>query len=456
MKKGFKLIISSEFKSILKKIDSKISKHILYLNNNEDHGFSLSFIDITDKNDSISFVPINKIVEHLEIKDNYDVFWSNYRNEIRTGRFISKIMDIDPVSIELFVNAYKAEYNSFNSFDNFDIIEGEDIVKFYNGNTYVNGGGSLNKSCMRHYHCKDFFEMYKINNDKIKMLILYENNTRNKIIGRALLWKIDEPEIILLDRIYTTNDSDQRLFMKYAIHNNWYFKKTQKFDEVFFKNNFDNNEGEFITCKIYLKDINYKYFPYLDTFNFYDTKNKYLTNSFEDYKSNKHIIRLRSIDGSDQGNENFVYDIYNNDIIYVQNTIYCEIGDSRIDKRDVIKIDKIHAIPSKIRYSKYENLIYPENDVVLSIHMDSFINKKKAFKVFLDDNKKFYDYFHLDFKNKEFFFVPNKDSFFIKDLVVNKNDNYVLKTDKEIPIIRQDIMDKNYENFFKMIGEINK
>lgn len=463
-KENYHLVLSNEFINIIKRIDHRISDKLLFLNKNEDYGFPMSYIDIIDDN-MISYTPSKKVIDI--IKNNSKptpIIWQSSRNEHRLGRFISKFeIDNDPNSIELFINKYKAEIKSLNNFDNFDIVEGDLISKYYHHNSYSKGGGPLNKSCMRHDHCQDFFHFYNLNNEKVKMVILYENDKKNKILGRALLWQIDDPKVTLLDRIYTSNDSDINLFIKFAKKNGWLYKSTQKFDEQKF---IDLNGDEInLNCKIYLKDIEHKYFPYLDTFYFFDKKNNYITNDYNEYKNNKYIIKLRSTDGREQGNENFVYDVYNNDFINIEDSVYSIYDDTRIYKKDAIQIDNNYISPNSIRYSKYDNKIYYKNDVIWSNFQNSFINKKESFVVLLDEEGKTYDYMHSDFKGEYFEYVSTEDNYYDKQLVIKTSDNnfYLKSKYNEDEIKKQsELLDKfkkakDLNNFFdEFIEKIGK
>jgi len=446
-RKLYRLILSDEFVAILKNINSNISKRLLFLNNNKDFGFSISYIDVTNKEDYISYISSTKISND---KDN----WYHSRDNQKIGRFITKILEESPQSIEKFVNDFKAEIKSMNNFDNFDIISGKRLSKYYHESSYVDGGGSLNKSCMRHDRCQDYFYFYNVNSDKVKMVLLYENNRKKRILGRALLWNIDEPNIKILDRIYTTTDSDQVLFIKYAIKNGWYYKKSQRFNETMFMDS--DKKRVNIDCKIFIKKDDYQYFPYLDTFYYYNKKDFYITNKKDDYKNNKNVVKLRSTDGREQGNEHFVFDVYNNDMVKIEDTVFC-IDDARILLNDAIKIDKDYVTPNGIRFSEYDGRMYLKNDVIWSFFHRTFMKKDNVFKVYLDKNKKIHDYIHLDFKGEYFEYVISKDSYFIKKLLLKGIDNnfYIKEeyNEEEILSKKETIEDKTTEELNKLFDE---
>ena len=56
-------------------------------------------------------------------------------------------------------------------------------------------------------------------------LVIYKSDDdTDKILGRALLWKLRDGKRFM-DRIYTANDSDVQLFKDYAKENGWYTKR---------------------------------------------------------------------------------------------------------------------------------------------------------------------------------------------------------------------------------------
>ena len=454
----FRLILSENLKNILKNINDSISKKLLFFNDNNDFGYPMSYIDIADE-DTITYTSSKKVIELIHKLDNRSI-WDVGRNYHRIGRFVSKVTGEDSQQIESFVNRYKSEIKSLNNLDNFDIVSGEKVSNFYSGKFYSKGGGSLNKSCMRHDRCQDYFNFYNINPDVVKLVILYENDKKDKILGRALLWNINNPKkISLLDRIYTANDSDKNLFTKLAIKNKWHYKSSQKFDERYFIN-LDGKSVE-INCKIFLKNEKYINFPYLDTFHFYNKKECYITNNKNEFYNNKNIVKLRATDGRDQGNENFVYDSYNNDTVKVDETIYCEFDDSKILTHDVIvychQYGKTYFRPDNIRYSEYDNKIYPQNRAIWSTTHKTFIEKSKSFRVYFDEFKNEYDYLHSNLNGKEFNYVNNKNSYFVNSLLIKIDDQFYLKCEHEKSKMKPYKAAIDFNNFFdELVHDISK
>ena len=101
------------------------------------------------------------------------------------------------------------------------------------------------------------------------MVILYSDDTKTKIIGRCILWEVDE-NTRLMDRVYVENDSDYFLFKKYAVKNGyWRRSHNNKFEANFIDANENVIDKE---IKISINHIEYFGYPFLDTMKFYNTK----------------------------------------------------------------------------------------------------------------------------------------------------------------------------------------
>lgn len=389
--------LSTRLNEILVKIasssDDKISRFVLNLEGNNDYTYPFSYIDITENEDQVSFIQINKYKQITETRHPNlgELLWSGpYRNEIKIGRLIIKLAPIfKPFEIEKFVNLYKAEYKDSIRSIKFKVVEGEDIVKYYNGGSYARGNGSLNKSCMRHDQCAQYMDLYKMNPDKIKLLILLDK--KGLINGRALLWKLDGSDNFLMDRIYTREDSDTILFKKHAEKNGWLYKNNQTFDAV---NVIQGGKECFVEMRVTVKG-DFRYFPYIDTLLYYDKKNKFLTNVEKYYSDIPTVVKLREINGKDSGNENFVYDILNDTFINVEDSIFCFYGDSYTHKNNAYFIKKLDefCLPTNLRYSTHQKIFISSENSVYSYNLKSFVDSNLVISVFLTKDKKRFDYF---------------------------------------------------------------
>lgn len=267
--------------------NSEILEDISALNNNEYVKTEISYIDITDNEDTITFITNDQIrkcynrlnenipfLEYLKSEKslsdlglikhikNYQGVWNTARNEMKIGKFIKKVIPrISDSELEKIVNNYKTIFNSRTN-RHFEIINGEDIKKWYYIDSYkynrenIRGLGTLGKSCMRRVD-DDYFDIYSKNPEVCSLVLLKETNDNDKIIGRALLWKvidtIDSSNKFYMDRIYTHFDSDIFTFRNFAKSNGW----LTHYDKM------KNNSNSLL---VQLSNIEFRKYPYMDTF----------------------------------------------------------------------------------------------------------------------------------------------------------------------------------------------
>ena len=408
--------LSQRFRNILQFMNNDVSRFILNLEDNYDYSYPISYIDISDTNDQLTFIQSNKFKEIVKDYDNSndEVWISKKRMSIRIGRLIGLLAPFfSNQDIENFVNLYKSEFKR-NDNIKFKIVEGDDIVKYYNEKYYHPGRGSLNKSCMRHDSCSRYMDIYKNNPEKIKLLILIDEHD-NKILGRSLIWKMDEPVgKILMDRIYTIDGSNQFLFKKYADLNKWIYKTRQTFDCTKFV---VDGEELFLQSKIYINGY-FDFFPYIDTLIYYNEQEKYLTNSVQDYKNCYNVIKLREINGNHSGNENFVYDIFNKKIIKLDDSIYCYYGDGYTHKDDAFYLDefKEYAVPNQLIYSTYLKKFLLKEKSIYFEKLSSYLSIDEVRRVYI--SIKDFDYFLKDDENKIYIKSFEDGRYYIMDLLI--------------------------------------
>ncbi len=220
----------------------------------------------------------------------------------KIGKFVTNFLtkagvDFTNIDIERFVDKFKSEMKIKNDvFKNFEIVKGEDIVKYYLETTYASPSGTLGNSCMRHHSCQDYFDIYSMN-DEVSLLILKDvDDVDDKICGRAIVWdavKISTGENIkFMDRIYVNKSNDVELFKKYAIMNGLHYKEKQDYSEtpLMFNNKVLTKEDSLI--RVYVRGIDYDYYPYVDTVKYYNQHTGILSNS-----PSKYLIILDSTNG---------------------------------------------------------------------------------------------------------------------------------------------------------------
>jgi hypothetical protein len=240
---------------------------------------------------------------NIEYDDVKKLAFTQNRQPIRIGRGIRSILRTSEYSftdseIEQFVNMFKSEWDRMNDiFRFFELVDGDEIKHWYNYSNYIRQSGQLGGSCMRRVN-SDFFDIYSENPSKCKLLILKDTDDETKIKGRALVWFLDSPEIVFMDRVYTVSDSDIDLFRKYAISKNWYYK---------YYNSSANNtmivgkDGQLTpnSLSVILKSGGYDRYPYLDTLKYYNYQTGELTTDSEGSgRSNGNIYTLEDTEGS--------------------------------------------------------------------------------------------------------------------------------------------------------------
>jgi len=244
-----------------------------------------NFISKVEKDiDMVSFLPVSKF-EKVE-----DV-WNKGRTSMKIGRFLRRFLneysiknyEIDDTQIEKFVNTFKSYFS--RDVAKLKIVEGNDILKYYQEDSYhVNGGkyGSLWNSCMRQSERNKFMKLYADNTDKVKMLVFFDDV--DKIRARALLWEDvrehnnKEVRYKFMDRIYSFYDHDVDFFKDWAKENGYISKIEQSARS---EKNFTLVNGDYVRLSLYVNLENTKqtYFPYLDTFKFYNVDKKRFSNS---------------------------------------------------------------------------------------------------------------------------------------------------------------------------------
>jgi len=250
----------------------------------------INYITPSDKGlDFVEFLPDSKF------KDGEDPWTQKGRITMKIGKLPTKLVperyfhyyEITSSQIEDFVNTYKSWFDKSNL--EFSIVEGEDIRKWYLEYNYFspnhNQVGSLWNSCMRQSKKQPFLDMY-CKNPNVKMLILTTNVNGKKLLrARALLWdnvKVIQPSeeipenIKVMDRIYSVFDCDVITFKKWAEENGYIPKwqqnsKSHQFFDI-------KNQVTRIRCQINLDFTDLNYYPYLDTFPFFNERMKFLSN----------------------------------------------------------------------------------------------------------------------------------------------------------------------------------
>ena len=302
IRKTTDILTSYEFDLVLEQIkdNSEVARLLLRkrhpIENLVDNHINYISISNSDKT-KISYLTSERslnIISSSPYGEGADELWSSSRRfHVKPGAFISKIFkNIHPKEVENFSQLFRNVQTKITS--TFKVITGSDILDYYHYESYLSESGSLGNSCMKYDSCQDYLDLYTDNKDKISMLVMVADNS--KLIGRALLWQIDDMKI--MDRIYTIDDETyQYHFKKWADDNGYLYKKEQKWNNTLFF----ESKGKTIYKEISfeLKSFEFNHYPYMDTFKFLNTNDGVISNTPKTINDRT----LLSTDGSTYGHD---------------------------------------------------------------------------------------------------------------------------------------------------------
>lgn len=275
-RKTYDIFISDDLKEILTEFESESVVAQLLLKRRHDKEDlvenPVNFISISrDDRTKISYLTPDRMQQI-----NPSEFWTSTRRfQTKPGAFISKLFSTKNISsreVEKFANLFRSQ--AVKPKFEFKVVSGWSIKQFYHYDSYQSDRGTLGASCMKHESCQRYLDFYVDNTDKVSMLVMIDGD--GYLMGRALLWKFDSYKI--MDRIYTVCDEDLSFYFKqwatqngflYKSEQNWY--NTMQFEQV-------GQKRQELKLEIQFDNLNYDYFPYMDTFKFLDRKSNKLYN----------------------------------------------------------------------------------------------------------------------------------------------------------------------------------
>lgn len=394
------LLTSDYLLDLIKSIDDPIAQKFSQLIN-QDIKTKYNIIDLTDTHDKLSFIPDSQTTTKLKSGLNPIDLFGEKSNQTTIGRIVRSILTDNQIEytdreIEKFVNKFKSAYDAnkikTSKVEPIRVVKGEDIRFWYLQDNYCQetlaGKGSLGKSCMRYGKCQKFLDIY-VNNPEECSLVIYVGDD-NKLRGRALLWKTDSG--LHLDRVYYTADSDTNLIEKWVSDNfelskSWGGKKVK----LTGKSNADGS---------------YDYYPYMDSFMYYDMSDKTL--STDDYGTDrKTTLELQDTNGEGHS----------------MDTVYCEFEDENYPSDQVVWSDYLSSYihrDNAVHSNYHDSYIWSDN-AVHSIKHDDYFMEDDVVRVYLDENSKNWDYFLTD-DSDEFFRDPLSKEYYLIDL--SEKDDY--------------------------------
>jgi hypothetical protein len=478
--------ISDRLEKLLLTINHPIAKDIIFHSEFSKNMESITLIDYDDDEiDKFLFSNSSKIYDDIykkhqdqekdfSLKTDYEkynsieyyflfnksLYYNFNRTTIKIGKLIKKIFSNkfkdngDPGNdIESFVNEIKSIRNL--TFNNFDIVEGDDIIKYYNSDSYDSEafeGSTLGNSCMRHDRCSSYIEFYA-NND-VKLIIQYSDKDRKIIKGRALLWDVyvDDSEDTkkYMDRIYTIYDYDADLFRKFAIKNKFLFRKDNSSVKIYNPID-DTNVEHILKTKDDIK-LNTNY-PYMDTLRYlYVNKdNNFLINKkITKPVDNKFIYELSDTYGDYMiiDNNEKIYVEYYGESYYEDDLIWCDYGESWRLPNDAVYIVNVEL---------YATTEYAEDNLYFSEMSNEYLDLNEQGKVKLN----YYDeYVSNTFARNNLIYSTQYNTYFLEDDVVSSVFYGYIKKDDAVNVISAiyfDYTDYRIENdgTYKLITYIN-
>jgi hypothetical protein len=395
-----KIILSDRLKKILNDIQSikqsNISKRLLELESSE-RLFDLSYVDAEEDGENISYLQSSRI-ERLkkEGKPEKEYWATKMRAQQKIGRFIKQILpSFSDESIQKFSKKFKAIVKETINEGYFELVEGEDIIYWYDHRNYETDDGSLGGSCMGNPGAGRYLNCYKNNPNQCKLLIYKESAESNKIKGRALVWKLSKPkDKIFLDRVYTNDDSDELTFTNYAKKQGWLYKDEQKYGGTYIVVPGEGTKN--MDLEVILENTKYELYPYVDTLRYFYPDSKMMA-SHDDGKG--HCLILTDTEGHHEGYRDYddddydpmVYDGHNKEEIPESRAIWCQYDDSYCAADDAIRLayNNTYAFPNSphIVWSEYTKKWYAKIDCDFSKTLNTWIWKKYSVDVYYDKNK---------------------------------------------------------------------
>jgi hypothetical protein len=379
------LYYSEKFRSLLKKIENKseVAKLLLQAERSNQVLTQYTLIDITDKNDTVSFVQINRILrkypemevdKELFTKGDYiempgTEFWKESRTEMNIGRWSRRTFSeagksIPDSDIEQFVNLYKATFdNKDEDNSNLQLLSGEDIRHWYLEDNYESRKSQLGASCMRYKFCQPYLDIY-VKNPKVCQILILKSDD-GKISGRALIWKLYHHKEgrqfykgdYYMDRIYTNNDSDKILFQEWADKKGMRYYGQSKTDWIMY---------------VKLDSNDFEYYPYMDTFMCYNNESLLLCND-ESLWPDGGYIKIQETDGGYISND-VVWSEWYSEYITKDSAVFCE------NVKDFLYRDDAKYLEYKDEYAA------PTDDVVYSeYHEENFFSEDAIYSDMLGD-----------------------------------------------------------------------
>jgi len=405
-KKTVPYYYSVRFRDILRAISNnrdQVAQQLLYAENSNQVSDDITLIDIGSSDIMVSFIQLNRLQRFKDEETDTNVKssdlvdyvknvwrktddkldfkgWTQQRTEISVGRFANRVFEksnqsITSQEIEKFVNSYKTRFKMMTDMESlFEFVKGEDIRKWYLEDNYQLIRGQLGNSCMRYDKCQSYLDIYTKNTDVCQLLILHGDN-EDKIIGRALIWKLKDGRTYM-DRQYCIVDADVILYKEFAKKNGWLYYGDKSTEEL----------------EVQLGNYDYSSFPYMDSFVVYNYK-EHLLSTNEDNWPSTGWYKLQHTNG-EHLDDDVIYSEYNDAYIQRDDAVYCEDIDDWLRSDQAIYVesrDKWYSINGdSICWSEYDDTHHHVDDCVYSEYLETWLVSDESISCYVSSDEEVY------------------------------------------------------------------
>lgn len=419
------LYTSDDFEKILYSIkDDVVASDFISLIN-KDIRTNYNILKTTDKNDTIGFISDNQATTKLKSMNLAAVFLAN-SNKTTIGRIVKSILSDNDIKktdreIEIFVNKFKAAYDSLNApKDKIRIVSGEDIRYWYLSDRYSKKQrGILRNSCMRYEEAQDYLNIYVKNPNVCQLLIKVDEE--EELESRALLWETNMGKY--LDRIYYTDDSDESLL------ENW-FRERYKHGNIY-------NDGPTkieVQLENWTSDPKSELYPYMDSLPYYYATENKLYSYNVDVKDKKNLYYIQGTDGSHQP----------------QDIIFSEYDGESYSFDDVVYSDRynFYIVNSSAVWSNFINSYIPHDWASYSERLQDYIPSDQSVYVYSDVERKNGDFLPAGPDTKyNYAYDEITGEFYDRSLLFAYQGNFYLKNET---VFTYNVSDEDKEKFYQI------
>lgn len=364
-----------------------------------------NFIKLADEPGKLAFLPDSQATRKLSSGATPEELFAAAANPTSIGRLVKSLLNANKIDVtEVQLDKFGNKFRSLSALrDNEDksirIVEGEEIKFWYLEDNYEKKPHTtLNYSCMRHFECQEYFDIYSSNPDVVKMVI--KTNASNKLVARALLWETDQG--LYLDRVYHIKDEYHNLLHDWA---------SIKYGKIL---RFPYNKK--MTVQLKPHKI-YDHFPYMDSFSYYYREEdsivskaklfNFMPEASEDTKYDR-LWYTQNTDGTGH-RQDMVWSEYEGDHVLRATAVWSEYYDSYLSSDNAF-------------WSDYYTDYLPTDRAVWSDGLSSYIDSFRGHEVNINMSglkdwypNGLYKRFFKEETSGEFYLNRLKENFFEQD-----------------------------------------